>query len=238
MRKLYTIIFIVTVTLIMFFAILKKPAIDDTGSSTAVAGQALPWQVELHDGYSRVFGLTPGKSRIVDAVDRIGADYELAILAKPGQPEVLELYSGNFRTGGLTGSIIVVADTTVEDIQQLRSRLPVVQEHLETGTKKTTLRFEHQDAALAYVIKSITFIPVASITEDLLVQRFGPPVQVLKTAEKVTHYLYPLSGLSVIVNDSGRDFLQYVAPSGFGMVQRDISLQAGIYAQKKATEEQ
>jgi hypothetical protein len=196
----------------------------------------LPWQIEHVNGTTRVFNLTLGESRLGDAAKIIGSDYELAILAKPGQPEALELYSGNFRTGNLTGSIIVVADVSAADMQQLRSSVPVVQEHLETGTKKTTLRFEQQNAAFAYSIKSITFIPVADITADLLVQRFGQPGQVLKTAEKVTHFMYPQSGLSVIVNDSGRDFLQYVAPSAFSAVQHDTSLQAEKFAQETVGE--
>lgn len=226
MRKLYIISTIIILALLALFVILQRDAITSPSASSL---QGLPWQIELLDGHTTVFGLSPGKSLLADAVKHMGTDVELAILSRPGQEEALELFTGNFRSGPLTGSLILVADVSTKEMQHVRAQLPVRQEYLETGTRKTTLRFEQQQAVLHYTIKSITFIPVARLNPVLLEQRFGPPELILPAAEKVTSYLYPRLGLNIIIDEAGKDFLQYVSPQAFAGLQQDIRRQADSY---------
>jgi hypothetical protein len=226
---------LVLMIMILAFLVIQQNASSPVQSELSVE-KTLPWQIKMVDGNPSVFGLTLQKSQLSDAAKIIGPDFELAILSKPGQPEALELFTGNFRSGSLTGSLILVADINPEQVKQLREQFDVPEQHLETGTKKTTLRFEQQQAGLPYTIKSITFIPVARLDREIIEQRFGKPGQILKTAEKVTSYLYPQQGLNIIIDESGKDFLQYVSPGVFGSLQQDLHRQAEKYSQSLRAE--
>lgn len=224
MRKILIIIALILMLAIALFELLQKPPIPNPAASAAQ--QILPWQIELVDGHSRVFGLMPGKSRMADVVEKIGTDYELAIIAKPGQAETLELYTSNFKAGALRGSLIAIADVQTEDITQLRQLQGLQKEFLETGSSKTTLRFEQQQAALTYPLKSLLFFPVAKLEKGLLEERFGLPALVLQTAEKITHYLYPQLGVDIMIDEKGKDYLQYVSPADFAVLQYALEYQA------------
>ncbi len=220
MNKKYILVPVVFFVLVTLFVMWQKTSSRNPEAITVQHG--LPWQIELAGGESRVFNLTPGKSQLADAVRQIGSDYELAILSKSGQPDVLELFTSNFQAGLLKGSLILVADVSSEDIERLRMQFPVRQEHLETGIKKMILRFEQQQAALSYTIKSITFVPVAQLDKQLIEQRFGSPGRTSVIENTVTSYLYPQFGLNIIIDEKGKDFLVYVSPKSFSSLQAPV----------------
>jgi hypothetical protein len=230
MRK-YSFIISILVLVILVLLVIQQKKLSPVQSELSVE-KDLPWQIKIIDGHSSVFGLTLQQSQLSDAAKIIGNDFELAILSKPGQPEALELFFTDFRSGYLTGKLILVADISPAQVQELREQFPVRQEYLETGTKKTMLRFEQQAEALPYTIKNITFIPVARLDKTLIEQRFGLANMTLKTSEKVSHYLYPALGLDIIVDEDGKDFLQYVSPADFASLQADIQRQAENYTGK------
>lgn len=231
MRTLVIAIVLAGITLASLFIFQGKPPATDPAS--AITQQTLPWQIELADGSTRVFGLTLGKSRMADVARKAGGDFELALVTRPGQAETLELYTGNFKAGGIRGSLLAVAEIQAAEIGQLRQQLAIKKDYLETGSIKTTLRFEQQQAALLYPVRSLMFFPVASLDQGLVEDRFGKPERVLQTAEQVSHYLYPRLGLVVMINGEGKDMLQYVSPSAFAAVQYGIQWQAETYASQR-----
>ena len=64
---------------------------DEQGSDEPVTG--LPWQIDkLPDGETRVFGITPGRTTLGEAIGLLGDDLDLAIIAAPYETGTLEAY--------------------------------------------------------------------------------------------------------------------------------------------------
>lgn len=167
----------------------------------------LPWQVEIIDNKPKVFHLTVGESTLGDAVTLIGDDHELAIMSKDDSA-ALEVYFPLFTTGPITGKLVLVADIADTDLRHLIDNVPNYK-MLETGVKKMDVEFSQQAEALNYPIKSITFAPVAQLTRGLVIQHFGKPSSLEKISESEVHVFYQNLGLRIIVNNDGKDFIEY-----------------------------
>ena len=68
------------------------------------------------------------------------------------------------------------------------------------------------------------------LEKGLLEERFGLPALVLQTAEKITHYLYPQLGVDIMIDEKGKDYLQYVSPADFAVLQYALEYQAHSYS--------
>ena len=211
----------------VFFLVLQQSSRQTQTTVSLVHG--LPWQIEKDDGHTRVFGLTIGKSSMADAAALLGDNVEVAIINDQQQNTALEMYASSFSSGNLTGSLIIVADVSAEEINELRKKLLSSKQYLETGSAKIELRFEQRQQAFPYRIKNITFIPVAPLTRDIIELRFGRPVLTLVTDKHVTHYLYPANGLNIIIDEHGRDFLQYMSREEMAGLQAGLEEQSRIY---------
>ena len=171
----------------------------------------LPWQIEiLPDGASRVFGITLGQTTLGAAQEQLGDDRELAIMAAPGEAGNLEMYYGHFSVGVLAGKLILVADLAPGTLSQLRERA-----YRKSGRRKYHLHPDDLPIAYRAPVKSITFVSGARLDEEMAHLRFGAPAEIIHSSEYETHLLYPDKGLDFILNQEGRDVLQYVAPRDF-----------------------
>ena len=202
-----------------------KPPAPELNSSTTPMLHGLPWQIDLQDGNSRVFGITLGVSTLAEATATINREYELAILAKHQQPGALELYYYHFKAGQLQGKLLLVINIDDETLAKMKTAA-ASHKVLDNGTKKYSLSQQQLAAVQQHSIRSITFVPTASLSKQLIEQQFGKTEQQLATSDKVTHYLYPRLGLDILVNDGGKDLMQYVAPSQFSLLQATIQRQA------------
>lgn len=214
----------------LFFAILAfiiailvapmflSPA-PDNQSGQAVAG--LPWQIEvLSDGHSRVFDLTIGANTLNDARARFG-DGEMALVAAPGEAESLELYLDTVTVGAVTGKLIVTADVAAETIAAMRQRATKT-EYMKSSTKKSALAEQDQPAAFAAPIRGLAFVPSINLDESMILQRFGPPAERIRTSEQTEHFLYPERGLDVALDAENKELLQYVAPRDFARLREPL----------------
>ncbi|MBI5785093.1 MAG: hypothetical protein HZA64_06510 [Rhodocyclales bacterium] len=188
----------------------------DNRSGQAVAG--LPWQIEvLSDGHSRVFDLTIGANTLSDARARFG-DGEMALVAAPGEAASLELYLDTVTVGAVTGKLIVTADLAVETIAAMRQRATKT-EYMKSSTKKSALAEQDQPAAFAAPIRGLAFVPSINLDESMILQRFGPPAERIRTSEQTEHFLYPERGLDIALDAENKELLQYVAPRDFARLR-------------------
>lgn len=67
----------------------------------------------------------------------------------------------------------------------------------------------------AWPISAMTYMPFANLEEDIIVGRFGEPAEKIRSHEQAQHWLYPEKGLDLIINDVGKEILQYVPPGEF-----------------------
>jgi len=170
-----------------------------------------PWQVEILAGKdTQVFGITPGWSTLDQAVDELGEDLELAIIAAPGETGSLEAYYSHYIAGPVTGKIILVMDVDPDKLLAMRERAT-----RDGGTRRYYLQTDDLQAAYQAPVKVITFLPSINLDEEIAQARFGAPAEVIEIDARQKHLLYPNLGLDLILNTDGKDILQYLSPRDF-----------------------
>jgi hypothetical protein len=209
--------------LAIIIAILIAPMVlsptPDNQSGVPVTG--LPWQIEvLPDGQSRLFDLTLGTSTLNDAHLRFG-EGEMALVAAPGEAELLELYFNDVTLGVVTGKLVVTANVAADVMTAMRQRATKT-EYMKSNTKKSALADEDLPTAFAAPIRAISFIPSINLDEAMIVQRFGQPAERVRTSETAEHFLYPDRGLDIVLDTDGKELLQYVAPRDFARLREPL----------------
>ncbi|MGB5717468.1 MAG: hypothetical protein WBN81_10270, partial [Gammaproteobacteria bacterium] len=82
---------------------------DEQPNDEAVTG--LPWQIDrLPGGVTRVFGITLGQTTLAEAIELMGDDMKLAIIAAPHESGTVEAYYSHHSAGPITGKMILVLD--------------------------------------------------------------------------------------------------------------------------------
>lgn len=175
----------------------------------------LPWQIEIQaDGSTQVFGLHIGSSRLTDAIERLGSDMELAIIAATDEVGNLEMYYGHYRAGLLSGKLVLQTDISEQKIKDWRDNA-LRSEYMATGlAKKYILSPDDLRQVLDEVIIGLTFIPAVNLDEEVILARFGEPEKRVQLPG-VIHFLYPDKGLDLALHEGSKEVLQYVSPDAF-----------------------
>ena len=189
------------------------PLFDQSENPETISG--LPWQIEiLPDGSTEVFGLHVGSSRLSDAIEILGSDMDLAIIAAADEPGNLEMYYGHYKAGLLSGKLILQTHASEQDIKRWSDNSPKF-DYMASGlAKKHILLDDDLPQVLEQVIISLTFIPAVNLDEEVILARFGEPETRIRLSE-VTHYLYPQKGLDIALHENSKEVLQYVSPDAF-----------------------
>lgn len=192
----------------------------------------LPWQIETTaDGGSTVFGLTLGESTLDEARQRFGRDCDIAIVAPPEAPPLLEVYFESMRSGYITGKLIVTAKQDDAIIKGMQERAAKV-EYMESVTRKYTLNPDDLPSAWNMPIDAITFIPTANLDEAIILHQFGEPAMRIRSSDELEHFLYPDKGLDLALDMRKKEVLQYVAPRDFERLRAPL-LAAGDNAREE-----
>lgn len=202
-------------------ALLAAPIlfIDRDTRPPTLPTEGLPWQIEvLPDGNTRVFGLMPGSSTLQDAHDRFGPDAQVALIVAPGEPGSVEAFYESVTVGVVTGKVILTLETSPAQREAMLKRA-LKADFMESTTRKVELAdVDLQDMHQAKMI-AIAFIPSANLTEDIILQRFGTPVERIRAGDQVEHFLYPDRGLDLRLDTKGKEVLQYVTPRDFARLR-------------------
>jgi hypothetical protein len=193
--------------------------IDKDAKPPQSSVEGLPWQIELlHDGLTRVFGLTPGASTLDEVRGRFGPDAQIAMVIAPGETGSVEAYYETLTVGFVTGKMILTLETSQPQREAMLKRA-IKAEFMESTTRRIALAdVDLQELSKARV-QAFTFIPSASLTEDVVLQRFGQPAERVRAGEHAEHFLYPDKGLDLRLDAKGKEVLQYVAPREFNRLR-------------------
>ncbi|MEE9342688.1 MAG: hypothetical protein V3V12_03535 [Gammaproteobacteria bacterium] len=179
----------------------------------------LPWQIEqLAGGYTRVFGLTPGRDSIQTAIKVLGDDYKLAIIVNDRQAPGLELFYSRFVAGVFRGKLILGTDIKADRMMALIEAATKFK-YMENGSRKYQISKNDLDFVYQQIVTSLTFIPGVALDNENVVNRFGRPAETLKDSAGNLHLLYPEKGLDVVIIEKGKDILQYVMPGDFSKLK-------------------
>lgn len=181
--------------------------------------QELPWQVEvLPGGGSKVFGLQLGSSHLADARTRLGPDIQMAVIMAANAPPALEAYYERVAFGFITGRLILTAELPSDELAVMAKRAAKVAP-LQSGAWQATLAADDRENVLRAPVTAIAFIPSVDLDEATVIQRFGQPAERLRGDDRAVHYLYPAIGLDIVLDDKGKELLQYVAPKDFALLR-------------------
>lgn len=182
----------------------------------------LPWQIETDGkGGSTVFGLKPGESTLGDVRRLLCPEMEVAIIAAPNEPGMLEAYCSQATLGFVMARLIVTADLDSAQVVAMRERA-LHAKPMESSTRRITLHPDDLAQAERLPIRALSVIPSASLDEAMVVQRFGQPGERLVQDENRVHLLYPEKGLDVLIDPKGKELLQYVAPGRFASLREPL----------------
>lgn len=202
-------------------ALLAAPLlfISDDDKRVELPAQGLPWQIELTDnGQSRVFGLVPGSSTLEGARARFGPDVQVAMIIAPGETGSVEAYYERVSAGIVTGKLILTLESTLAQREEMLKRA-VKADFMESTTRRVELAEVDLQAISRAPVSAIAFIPSANLSEEIVLQRFGPPAERIRASEQVEHFLYPEKGLDLRLDAKGKELLQYVAPRDFARLR-------------------
>lgn len=181
-----------------------------------------PWQITvLADGKSRVFGITLNQSRLVDATDVLGSNYELGLFETNNQPLSLEAYFSEVTLGGISGKFILTLQATQAELVAMRNQA-VKRKVLESGARRYTVTYTDKIRLAEKTITSLAYIPYINLDEDIIKHRFGEPAERVVVDQKRQHLLYPEKGLDLLLDQEGKELLQYVVPAEFGKLRQPL----------------
>ena len=176
----------------------------------------LPWQIEVdRNGATRVFGVSPGRTTLGEAIAVLGNDFDLAIIAASGEAGALEAYYGHYRAGLIGGKLVLQAEADADRLAAWKAGAVKVSYMASGQAKKYWLDAASLPQVMQATVVSITFVPTVNLDEAVLRARFGEPAQRIALPDGQVHYLYPGKGLDAVVGAHGKDVLQYVAPARF-----------------------
>ncbi|MGH1370934.1 MAG: hypothetical protein ACRBBW_02780 [Cellvibrionaceae bacterium] len=204
---------IITLTVIIA-ALVSYFALKPSGVESPTT-YALPWQIQLHDdGTSTVFGITLERTTVKELLESKGEDHELAIISDSNDQSGLEIYFSHFSIGPLQGKLIARVDANQQQLEAMQSSASVAS-YTSSGSRKFLLSESDLETIQNWTIGSLSYLPSASLDEDIILERFGSPEERISQEEGIEHFLYPDKGLDIALNSEGKELLQYVAPRNF-----------------------
>lgn len=193
----------------------------------------LPWHITpLPSGGTQVFGLKlaaqpEAASTLGDAQRRWASDFQMAVVAAPGENGTLEAYVETATMGFIIGKLVVTAQLGPQVIQGFRERAAKV-DYMNSSTRKYRLSAEDQALALRAPVLALAFIPQANLDEDIVKARFGMPAERVRSNAHAEHWLYPDKGLGITLDSEGKELLQYVAPAQFMRLREPLRTPATV----------
>ena len=182
---------------------------DVPPDDTPVTG--LPWQIDiLPGGESRVFGITLGRTTLHEAMELLGRDMELAIIAAPRETGTLEAYYSHHSSGPITGKLILLLDVDPGTLSAMLERA-----FQDGGTRRHHLHPDDLPTAWQAPVRVINFMPSFNLDEKIAQSRFGTPAEIIQVDAQQKHLLYPDKGLDLILSKDGKEVLQYLSPDEF-----------------------
>ena len=181
-----------------------------------------PWQITvLPDGGSRIFGIRLGVTTVGEVMQLAGNTPKIALFENPGGGLSLELFYSEFTRAGLTGRLVLTIAATDKALQAFKQQA-VKKDRLESGVLQYSLDSLVFGQITTWPVASMTYVPYANLEEKIIVGRFGEPAEKIRSHEHAEHWLYPDKGLDLIVNDEGKEILQYVPPPEFERLARPL----------------
>ncbi len=195
----------------------KQPSVKDV----------YPWQITLlPDGGSQVFGITFDATTLAVARGILGTRYTEGLFENGDGSLSLEVYFNEVTLGGISGKFILTLNADKTLLQSMKQRA-LKAKTMESGARRYVLSGPDQQQLDNMMIGGLSYIPYTNLDEEMIQQRFGMPGRIIQISEGKQHFLYPAKGLDLLLDEEGKELLQYVAPRNFQRLQAPLLRQYG-----------
>ena len=179
--------------------------------------QERPWDVQpSDDGGLHVLGITLGETPLSAIEARRMTRMQVAVFEGEGGELAAEAFFRELNFGGLYGRLHVNLELPRETLEAMRAAaLAREGEDARAGARNYPITSEYLDTVRQAPVTSMSFIPYAEFTEELIVRHFGEPSERYAGVARQTHYHYPERGIEVIHDPEGKEVIQYVRPRDF-----------------------
>lgn len=152
-----------------------------------------PWEVTISpDGYVEVLGITLGKTNYAQAQKALGIFGQSALFTDPNGKASVEAFFESINLGGLSAKLVLTLDVPDDQLTAMLSRA-------KAGKLQPSMAHQHElsqqdrEAILNLPVKSLTYIPSVRLNEEMLLSRFGEPMekQPIENEVGAQRWLYP-----------------------------------------------
>ena len=201
----------------MLFSISACKKVDDQPKE-----DIYPWQITLQaDGKTRVFGIILTETTLNDAAVLFKRDYNIGLFETSNQPLSLEAYFNEVTMGGISGKFVMTLEASHDELAELLQNA-IKRKVLGSGAKRYSLTAETSTLLAQKRIESLSYIPYINLDEEIIRKRFGEPAERIIIDQKRQHLLYPELGLDLLLDEEGKELLQYVAPAKFEQLRQPL----------------
>lgn len=211
MKKLAALILVTALILgvAFWFATQKQPGSESANVET-------PWNITLHeDGTLESLGIRLDHSTLQDLIDRHGLPDSIALFADAREASSVEAYFRNAKFGPISISLVVTMRLSQEELDAMLDRSGG-QLGTKTGASKFLLDEADQRALLEKTVGYLTAMPAyTSLEADYFRERLGDPAASLRVSETAQNWIYPDKGLTLLIDEEGKEVFQYRNPGEF-----------------------
>ncbi|MBF0255809.1 MAG: hypothetical protein HQL47_04985 [Gammaproteobacteria bacterium] len=215
MNNFFKVVIPVGLILLLLWVLVPAPQVAERMND-------MPWQIELFEnGSSKALGIHLGQDSLEDVMRLYGPPEGMALFAATadGKDMSLEAYFGTVRNGPLAAKLVLVLEASREEMFAMGERA-LTRKPGPSGAYQWLLAEPDKALMQSRRIKSLTYIPLyGQLDEEFFKTRFGEPASRARVDEKVERWFYPDKGLSILIDQEGKEVLQYVMPRDFRLME-------------------
>ena len=171
----------------------------------------MPWQITIMpDGKSSIFGIHLGTTTYNHTKELFHEFGKIAVFAQEGKPSTVEAFFDSVHLGGITGKLVLNLDVPEPQIIEMMSRAYKARLQ-DSGAHRYELRNSDNASVVNAPIIAITYVPSVKLDADIARFRFGEPGSISQDTldANTTIWNYPLTGLTIRINEHEKTVLQY-----------------------------
>ncbi len=189
-----------------------------------------PWAIKTYrDGSLQVLNIHLGSTTLQEVIDSHSAPDNIALFTHDNKPQTIEAYFSYAPTGPLRAKLVLTLSASRSDMIKMMERATSLSVTTD-GHRKLFLSNDDQQSLLTHSVESLTLIPdYSGLDATYFRQRLGEPVATHKESESAVSWYYPQKGLTVLIDDDGKEVFQYQNPSDFNRTKEpDPSILSNI----------
>ncbi|MFO8156317.1 MAG: hypothetical protein ACQERR_07245 [Pseudomonadota bacterium] len=180
-----------------------------------------PWDVAITpEGKPRVADITLGETTLSEVEGRQFSRMQIALFEDDEGHLAAEAFFKEMNFGGLHGRLHANLAVSRETLESMRDdSLKRESGDSATGARNYRVTEENIERLREKPVESLTFIPFAEFSEELIIRYFGEPDERYRGAGRQVHYQYPERGIEVVHDPDGKEVIQYVHPRDFSRLR-------------------